>query len=64
MIDVAHRAGVPCRAEIATVEDAKRYVDLGVRHFSIGYDLYSIHQASKTAGGELRVLLENRLPGR
>jgi 4-hydroxy-2-oxoheptanedioate aldolase len=32
--------GVPPRIEIAEVEQAKRYVDLGVRHFCIGWDRY------------------------
>jgi 2-keto-3-deoxy-L-rhamnonate aldolase RhmA len=56
VITTAHAAGVPCRAELATVEAADRYLELGVRHFSIGYDLYTIYEASKTAGERLRNL--------
>ncbi len=58
VIETAHRAGVPCRAEIASVADAGRYVELGVRHFSIGYDIYTIYHAFKAAGVELRSFVE------
>lgn len=43
--------GIPPRIEIAEVEQAKRYVDLGVRHFCIGWDRF-IYKAGLTAIGE------------
>ena len=49
-----HEAGIPCRAEINSVEDAKFYLDLGVRHFSLGYDLFTLHEALKDGGERLR----------
>ena len=49
-----HEAGIPCRAEIGSVEDAKYYMDLGVRHFSLGYDLFTLHDALKDGGERLR----------
>jgi 2-keto-3-deoxy-L-rhamnonate aldolase RhmA len=33
------RAGVPPRVEIASPEEAKPYIDMGVRHFSLGSEL-------------------------
>ena len=35
----AIRKGVPPRAEIGSVDEAKEYLDMGVRHFSIGVDV-------------------------
>lgn len=52
-----HEAGIPCRAEIGTVEDAKYYMDLGVRHFSLGYDLFTLHDALKDGGERLRTAI-------
>jgi 4-hydroxy-2-oxoheptanedioate aldolase len=50
--------GVAPRIEIAEVEQAKRYIDLGVRHFCIGWDRF-IYQAALARTGEgMRKLLE------
>ena len=50
--------GVAPRIEIAEVEQAKRYMDLGVRHFCIGWDRF-IYQAGLARIGEgMRKLLE------
>ena len=43
--------GVAPRIEIGAVDQARRYVDLGVRHFCVGWDRF-ILQASFTAIGE------------
>ena len=43
--------GVPPRIEIGSVEDAQRYIDLGVRHFCIGWDRF-IYQANLAHLGE------------
>lgn len=58
VIAACHEAGVPCRAEIGSVDDAKRYADLGVRHFSLGYDLFILHDVLKDGGERLRVAVE------
>jgi 2-keto-3-deoxy-L-rhamnonate aldolase RhmA len=52
-------AGIPPRAEILTVEQAKYYLDLGVRHFSLGYDLFSIFETLKDGGERLRRVIED-----
>lgn len=50
--------GVAPRIEIGEVEQAKRYVDLGVRHFCIGWDRF-IYKAALTRIGEgMRKLVE------
>ena len=43
--------GVPPRIEIAEPDQAKRYIDLGVRHFCIGWDRF-IYQAGLDRIGE------------
>ena len=49
---------VPPRIEIREVEQAKRYIDLGVRHFCIGWDRF-IYQAQLTKLGEgMKKLME------
>jgi len=43
--------GVPPRIEIGAVDEAQRYIDLGVRHFCIGWDRF-IYQAELAKIGE------------
>ena len=59
VIETCHAAGVPCRAEIATVEEAKYYADLGVRHFSFGSDLWILRDTLKDVGERLRAALSS-----
>lgn len=51
--------GVPPRAEIGSPEDAAYYLDLGVRHFSLGTDLFLIREWMKTNGDKLRKKLQD-----
>jgi 2-keto-3-deoxy-L-rhamnonate aldolase RhmA len=57
VIETCHAAGIPCRAEIATVDEAKHYEQLGVRHFSLGNDLRTLYRAFKDGGEQLRACL-------
>jgi 4-hydroxy-2-oxoheptanedioate aldolase len=50
--------GVPPRIEIGAVEQAKRYVDLGVRHFSIGSDRTIYRTSLMNLGEGMRKLVE------
>jgi len=50
--------GVAPRIEIAEVEQAKRYVDLGVRHFCIGWDRFIYRTALTRLGEGMRKLVE------
>jgi 4-hydroxy-2-oxoheptanedioate aldolase len=66
MIEVALRMGVHPRVEVASFEQIRPYVELGVRHFCIGWDVVTLYNWCKqqapmrdllaalpgTAGGE------------
>jgi 4-hydroxy-2-oxoheptanedioate aldolase len=54
VFDLALKAGIPPRAEIQSVDQAKEYLDLGVRHFSIGTDITILHGWWKDNGEGLR----------
>jgi 2-keto-3-deoxy-L-rhamnonate aldolase RhmA len=54
IIETALNVGVPPRAEISSVDQAKYYLDLGVRHFSIGTDLSILYGWLKQNGESLR----------
>lgn len=49
---------VPPRIEIGEVEQAQRYIDMGVRHFCIGWDRFIFRQALGRLGSGLRKVLE------
>jgi 2-keto-3-deoxy-L-rhamnonate aldolase RhmA len=59
VIETCAAAGIPCRAEIASAAEAGYYLDLGVRHFSVGYDLVTLHDALKEAGDRLRAAISS-----
>jgi hypothetical protein len=48
---------VPPRAEINSVDEAKYYLDLGVRHFNIAADLAILFNWWKTNGDNLRKVI-------
>jgi 2-keto-3-deoxy-L-rhamnonate aldolase RhmA len=58
VFETALRMGVPPRAEILTADEAKRYLDMGVRHFSISYDLRILHSFWQENGEQVRRALE------
>ena len=47
------------RAEIQSVEDAKEYLDMGVRHFSIGTDISILYGWWMENGDEMRKLMSD-----
>jgi len=57
VIETALKMGVPPRAEIGSVDQAKYYLDLGVRHFSLGVDLTILYQWLGQNGENLRKAL-------
>jgi 4-hydroxy-2-oxoheptanedioate aldolase len=59
VFETAVRMGVPPRAEITAVEDAQRFLDIGVRHFSLGTDLAVLFGWLKERGDGLRRVLES-----
>jgi 2-keto-3-deoxy-L-rhamnonate aldolase RhmA len=54
VIETCLRMGVPPRAEIGSVDEAKYYLDLGVRHFCIGTDITILYQWLRQNGEGLR----------
>ena len=54
VIETGIKMNVAPRAEIDTVDAAKYYLDLGVRHFSIGTDIMVLHRWMKENGEALR----------
>ena len=50
--------GVAPRIEIAEPEQAKRYIDLGVRHFCIGWDRFILQAGLARIGEGMRKVLE------
>lgn len=57
VFETAIEMGVPPRAEIATADQAKYFLDMGVRHFSVGTDITILHQWWKYQGEDLRKAL-------
>ena len=51
------KKGIQPRAEIGGPEDAKRFLDMGVRHFCMDTDISLLYRTLKKNGEELRGLL-------
>lgn len=58
VIEAALKKGIQPRAEINSPDDAKYYLDLGVRHFCIGTDISILFQWWKENGEGLRKVVE------
>jgi 4-hydroxy-2-oxoheptanedioate aldolase len=54
VIETSLRMGVPPRAEINTADQAKYYLDMGVRHFCIGTDVNILYNWWKEHGNDVR----------
>ena len=57
VFETAVRMGVPPRAEIGTVDEAKYFLDMGVRHFCIGTDIAILFSWLKQNGEGLRKVI-------
>jgi 4-hydroxy-2-oxoheptanedioate aldolase len=58
VIEACLKAGVPPRVEIAAPDEARYYLDLGVRHFNLGVDMAIYFNWLSSNGDTLRKLLE------
>ena len=58
LIEGCLKAGVVPRAEINTPDQAKYYLDLGVRHFNLNIDIRILYGWLKTNGETLRRAVE------
>lgn len=54
VIETSLKMGVPPRAEINTADQAKNYLDMGVRHFCIGTDVNILYDWWKAHGDSVR----------
>jgi 4-hydroxy-2-oxoheptanedioate aldolase len=54
VFEMALKMGVPPRAEIHSLDQAKYYLDLGVRHFCLGTDITILYNWLKENGESLR----------
>ena len=57
MVKMALENDVAPRVEIGSFEQAKPWLDLGVRHFCVGWDIVTIGQWCRTQGEEMKKLL-------
>ena len=57
MIEKALKKGIQPRPDIGSFEEAKDYINMGVRHFAVGEDLSTIYQFVKRNGEKMRELL-------
>ena len=60
VFETAIRMGVPPRAEIWSPDQAKEYLDMGVRHFSIGTDIAILYDWWRGNGNRLREAIGKR----
>lgn len=60
MIELALKKGVHPRVEIDSFEQAKEYIDMGVRHFCVGFDLGILYQWCQRNGEKMRELLADQ----
>ncbi len=58
VFETALRMGVAPRAEISTPDEARYFLDMGVRHFSLGTDLFILFEWFKRNGEDMRKALE------
>jgi 4-hydroxy-2-oxoheptanedioate aldolase len=57
VIETALKLGIAPRAEISRPEEAKRYLDMGVKHFCIGTDVSILFDWFIQGGKAMRQLL-------
>lgn len=60
VFETAIKMNVPPRAEIGSPDQARYFLDMGVRHFSIGTDISILFQWFKENGEEMRKALEGK----
>ena len=59
VIETAHKMGIPARAEIRDASGAQRYLDMGVKHFCVGWDVRVWHDWLTENGKAMRDLLSD-----
>jgi 2-keto-3-deoxy-L-rhamnonate aldolase RhmA len=54
VVETAHKMGIPARAEIRDASGARRYLDMGVQHFCVGWDVRVWHDWLTENGKAMR----------
>jgi 2-keto-3-deoxy-L-rhamnonate aldolase RhmA len=62
-IETALKKGIHPRVEISEPHEAEKYIDMGVKHFCIGWDVEILHTFWRNSGETMRDLLSGR-PGK
>jgi 2-keto-3-deoxy-L-rhamnonate aldolase RhmA len=57
VIETCLRAGIPPRVELSSPEEAAPYLDMGVRHFSLGSEINILYNWWKGNGDQMRKLI-------
>jgi 2-keto-3-deoxy-L-rhamnonate aldolase RhmA len=59
VVETAHRMGIPARAEIRDAAGAKRHVEMGIKHFCVGWDVMVLSDWFTEQGKQMRDVLSN-----
>lgn len=59
-IEVAHKMGIAARVELADSADAPRYVEMGVKHFCVGWDVTILNAWWRAEGRRMREKMEGK----
>jgi 2-keto-3-deoxy-L-rhamnonate aldolase RhmA len=62
-IETSQRRGIPARAEIRDANGAQRYLEMGVRHFCVGWDVRILHDWFTDQGKAMQRLLSGEQDG-
>jgi 2-keto-3-deoxy-L-rhamnonate aldolase RhmA len=57
VIETAHKRGIPARAEIRDAAGAARFLEMGVQHFCVGWDVRVLHDWFTDQGKAMHDLL-------
>jgi 4-hydroxy-2-oxoheptanedioate aldolase len=57
VVETAHKRGIPARAEIRDAAGAQRFLDMGIQHFCVGWDVRILHDWFTEQGQAMRALL-------
>ena len=63
-IETALKKGLHPRVELADITQAAPYLEMGVKHFCIGWDVSILHSWWRTNGEGMRALLAGTAPGK
>jgi len=63
-IETALKKGIHPRVELRDPSQAQRYLEMGVKHFCIGWDVTILHAWWSEKGGEMRGMLTGKKPAK